>query len=319
MIKYEKPRIVVSSCLEFRKCRYNGDVIPSSIVKALNEELKLLHVCPEVGIGMGIPRNPVSIVLKKGKKHLVQNDSNSDYTKEMNEFSAKYLDSLKDIDGFILKSKSPSCGINDAKIYTDNDVRYVNGKGSGLFAEYVLKNFPDSAIESEARLTNLNIRENFLIKIFTFARFRKVKKLNSLNKLIEFHSDNKLLFMSYNQSKLKILGRIAANSENRNTELIISEYEKLLKEMFIRPTTRGRNINALQHIFGYFSDYLNQREKKYFFNELELYQSSKITLTSLKSILFAWVMKYDEKYLETQSFFRPFPGNLLDLSNTGKN
>jgi uncharacterized protein YbbK (DUF523 family) len=94
----------------------------------------------------------------------------------MNNFSEKFLSSLKEVDGFILKFRSPSYGIKDVRIYAKSEKSPATGKGPGFFGGWVLKHFPGLAIEDEGRLRSLKIREHFLTKLFTLARFRAVRR-----------------------------------------------------------------------------------------------------------------------------------------------
>jgi len=111
MREFVRPKVVVSGCLEFYHCRYNGDMISSPIVANLMEYVDFLPVCPEVELGLGIPRDPVRIVLENGEQRLVQSASGRNVTEVMETFCTDFLNSTGNIDGFILKYRSPSCGI----------------------------------------------------------------------------------------------------------------------------------------------------------------------------------------------------------------
>ena len=110
-----RPRVVISACIDFEPVRYNGQVIPYDFVRALGEHADLVPVCPEVEIGLGVPRDPIRVELSQGEARLVQPSSGADLTERMVEFTDGYLGSLEAVDGFILKSRSPSCGPSDVK------------------------------------------------------------------------------------------------------------------------------------------------------------------------------------------------------------
>lgn len=116
MDSHSKPTVVVSKCLEFEACRYNGQVIRDAFVRRLENHVDYVPVCPEVAIGLGIPRFPIRIVSTTNLR-LIQPTTGKDITDDMNEFSDKFLMSLKKVDGFILKFRSPSCGFKDVRIY----------------------------------------------------------------------------------------------------------------------------------------------------------------------------------------------------------
>ena len=140
-MKFIRPKIIISKCLEFDACRYDGQIITNKYIKELKKYIDFEPVCPEVEIGMGIPRDTIRIVELKNKQLLYQPETKKDFGKKMNAFSNTYLNSINSIDGFILKADSPSCGISTAKIYPKKKNVPASGRGSGFFAKNVLKNF----------------------------------------------------------------------------------------------------------------------------------------------------------------------------------
>ena len=90
-MRHPQPRIVVSRCLGFEHCRYNGDVISSDVVDALSGHVEYVPVCAEVEIGLGVPRNPVRLVRSDGETHMVQRDTLRDVTMLMDSFSETFV------------------------------------------------------------------------------------------------------------------------------------------------------------------------------------------------------------------------------------
>jgi len=318
MRKFPKPIVVTSKCFEFDACRYNGAMIPNNFVQKLEPFVKFVPVCPEVEIGLGVPRDVIRVLKNKGKKLLVQPTTGKELSKQMYKFAEGFLNSLDSVDGFILKSRSPSCGIKDAKVFRDADSPMPIGKDPGLFAEKVLEKYPGVAIEDEGRLRNYNIREHFLTKLYTLARFRQISIKNSAKALVNFQSDNMFILMSYNQREMRVLGSIAANENKLPIEYVISEYEKHLYHALSSNPRKSSHINTLMHGLGYFSKKPNSRKKAYFLDLLESYRNSKIPLSSILSVLESWITKYDEEYLARQTFFEPYPRELADISDSGK-
>lgn len=318
MEKNKKPTIVISRCLGFCKCRYNGDIIRDKFVEKLKEHVNYITVCPEVDIGLGTPRDTLRLVLDNEILELYQPATKKVYTKEMNDYSKNFLQSLDQIHGFILKGRSPSCGIKDVKIYLGKEKAVGSIKGVGLFASHAIKNYPYLPIEEEGRLTNYAIREHFLTKLYTFFRFQEVKNSNSMKELVKFHSDNKYLFLAYNQSQLKILGKIVANHEKKLFEEIVEKYEQHLGLAFAKVPSKNNYINTFMHIFGYFSDNLTTGEKEFILDRFNKYKEEKIHMSVVLNLLRTYVIKYDQKYLLDQSIWTAYPEELLDISDTGK-
>ncbi len=316
--KFEKPRVVVSRCIEFDSCRYNGLKISSDVVKKLRTYVDFTPICPEVEVGLGVPREPIRIITERGTLRLVQPATGRDVTNEMLRFAEGFLGSVGDVEGFILKSRSPSCGIKDVKVYRDMEKGAAVALDVGFFGGAVLKTFPHLPVEDEGRLTNFKLREHFLTRLYTLAGFRRIKPSRRMGEMVRFHTENKLLFMAYNQKELKILGRIVANLEKVPVDRVFERYESHLHNVFLRPSRYTSNVNVMMHALGYFSKGLSHREKSYFLDSLERYRSGKIPLSACLSVIRAWVERFEEGYLMKQSFFEPFPEGLVEISDSGK-
>jgi uncharacterized protein YbgA (DUF1722 family)/uncharacterized protein YbbK (DUF523 family) len=313
-----KPRIVVSKCIEFENCRWNGLRISSEVVRKLKDHVDFIAVCPEVEIGLGVPRDPIRIVVSKGDHRLVQPATGRDLTGEMTIFTGRFLDSLPEVDGFILKGRSPSCGLKEVKLHAFVDKPGGVGKGSGFFGRAVLERFPDLPVEDEGRLGNFRIREHFLTGIFTLAAFRQVKAYGRMRDIVSFQADNKLLLMAYNQTELRALGRIVANPGRRPKEEVFAEYEAHLKKALSKPSRFTSDINVLMHALGYFSDKLSHEEKAFFLDSLEQYRNEKVPLSAVLSVIRSWIVRFGEAYLERQRYFEPYPVELVEITDSGK-
>lgn len=314
-----RPQVVVSKCLGFAACRYNGQVIPNPFVEQLRPFVDFLPVCPEVELGLGVPRPPIRVVQRDGERRLVQPETGRDITEAMQSFTATFLAGLSAVDGFILKNRSPSCGIKDVKFYADAAGETPAGKDAGFFGQAVLERFGHLAVEDEGRLTNLILRDHFLIKLFTLARFRQAKAVGTMNELVRFHTEHKLLLMAYNQSRLQAMGKVVANPERRPASVVFSAYEPLLWKALARPPRRTAGINVLMHALGYFSSRLMPAEKVLFLDALERYRGRHVPLSAPVYILRAWIARFDEPYLARQVFFEPYPTALVSPTDSGKN
>jgi uncharacterized protein YbgA (DUF1722 family)/uncharacterized protein YbbK (DUF523 family) len=318
MKSLNKPKVVVSKCLGFSNCRYDGQSIPDKFVHKLKDHVEYIPVCPEVEIGLSVPRNPIRLVMEKDGIFLWEPATGKDYANVMKEYSDALLDSLEEVDGFILKGRSPSCGIKDVKIYLGKEKTFGSTKGSGIFASKVLKKYPHLAIEEEGRLTNFRIREHFLTKLHIMSKLRQVEKTKAMAELVKFQADNKYLLMAYNQKELKLLGKIVANHEKRSFEDIIEDYRNHLGLALARIPRYGNYINALAHIFGYFSENLSSEEKSFVLSTFDKYKRAMVPLSVPINIIRSYAIKYEHEYLLEQSIWSPYPEELMDISDTGK-
>jgi uncharacterized protein YbgA (DUF1722 family)/uncharacterized protein YbbK (DUF523 family) len=318
MRKFTRPIVVVSKCLEFEPVRYDGSVVHDEFVRAFKPHVDFIPVCPEVEIGLGVPRATVRVVRDDGGRRLIQPATGADVTGKMDAFSTSFLDGLEAVDGFILKSRSPSSGIKEVKIYAGAEKAAPVGKGPGFFGGAVLARFGHLAVEDEGRLKNLRIREHFLTKLFALASFREVKASGRFGELVKFHTRNKFLFMAYNQTRLRALGKTVANHERLPAAEAIRAYEEDFYAALARPSRHTANINVLMHGLGHFSKQLGHEEKSFFLDLLEEYRAGRVPLSVPLTVLREYVVRFGEEYLASQTFFSPYPEVLVDLADSGK-
>ncbi|MGB7054916.1 MAG: DUF523 and DUF1722 domain-containing protein, partial [bacterium] len=285
MREFTKPRVVVSKCLGFAQCRWNGLTISDDFVDQLKPHVDFITTCPEVEIGLGVPRDPIRVVMQSGKLHLMQPATKADITDKMTEFCDTFLSSIEEIDGFILKSRSPSCGIKEVKIYPGMEKSAALKKGSGFFGTAVLERFSKLPVEDEGRLRNFLIREHFLKRLFTLSYFRSIKKSQKMKYLVQFQAENKFLLMAYNQKEFRIMGRIVANHEKKPPGQIYDEYQTHLFKALAKTPRYTSYINVLMHAMGHFRDKLNKGEKAFFLDLMEKYRSGKAPLKSDLDVL----------------------------------
>jgi uncharacterized protein YbgA (DUF1722 family) len=169
------------------------------------------------------------------------------------------------------------------------------------------------AIEDERRLLNLRIREHFLAKLFALASFRESTKSGRIRDLVKFHSDNKYLLTAYSQKELRFLGKITANQERKPFSETIVDYSVHLSSAFARAPSAGANINVMLKIMGYFSSQLSKEEKSFFLDSIERYRSGRLSLSANLSILRAWIVRFKQEYLSTQTILEPYPEKLTEL------
>jgi len=347
MTGFPTPKVVFSRCLGFENCRYNGQGVASEAVEQWRASHRTRNrrffdcvtPCPETDIGLGIPRDPIRIVRSGEALRLVQPATGRDVSEEMRGYARDFLDNLETpsplpppqgggneregvilcpVDGFVLKSRSPSCGLLDVKLFKDESGQALPRRIAGFFGGAVLERFPAAAVEDEGRLTNFTIREHFLTRVYVSARWRELAARPTMAGLVRFQAENKLLLMGYNQTKMRELGRIVANPEKRPVAELFAAYGAKLPEAFARPPRYTSAINVLMHGLGYFKDRVKAGEKRFFLETLESYRAGRVPLSVPQSIIRAWVARFGEEYLASQTFFSPYPEELQFISDSGK-
>jgi len=317
-MNHVKPRVVFSRCLGFEHCRYNGNIIQEQAVEHLKPFVEIETVCPEVEIGLGIPRDPIRLVGDPKEPRLVQPTTGLDVTSRMQAFADKWLHSLRTPDGVILKYGSPSCGPREVKCYVNEKRGAASTKTHGMFGGAVVERFPACVIEDEGRLKNFDIRQHFLTRLFTQARFRELNEDPSMKRLVGFHSRHKLLFMAYNQTRMRALGRVVANPDKQTLDVLLSRYAAGLQEALAKAPRRVSAINVLMHALGYVSEFLSATEKAFFLDSLEQYRNGHVPLSGPTSLIRSWIIRFDVEYLADQVYFEPYPQTLVEVLDSGK-
>jgi uncharacterized protein YbgA (DUF1722 family)/uncharacterized protein YbbK (DUF523 family) len=315
---FPKPTVVVSACLGFRSCRYNGQTLPHPFIERLRRFVEFRPVCPEMEIGLGVPRDPIRIVLHDGQKLLIQPASGREVSSEMRSFSDGFLAPLQGVDGFLLKNRSPSCGIGDVKIYQGTDPGAASTRGAGFFGEEVLLRFPGHPAEDEGRINNFTLREHFLTQLYALTEFRQVRQKASIQALIAYHTRQKMQLLGYNQARSRELGRVVAAYRRGDITATLEEYENHLRPALAKPPRYTSIINVLLHAFGGLSKGLSPEERRFFLNIVEEYRDERVPLSVPVRVLEAWAIRLENRYLLGQSFMTPYPRTLNEITDSGK-
>ena len=315
---FPRPKILVSRCLGFAACRYDGQILKNTFVEQLQDHIDLITVCPETDCGLGIPRPPIRLCDSEQGLVVYQPATGRVVTDRLQATIDGILREHPQVDGALLKSKSPSCGLFDTKIYKGIDMPQPLRKGAGLFGEQVLARYSPGAVEDEMRLTNLVLREHFLIKVFTLARYRVLSEQPSMGTLVAFHASHKLLFLAYNQSRFRLAGKIVANHEKRPITEVVDSYRMELAQILDTPMRIPGVINTLYHAFGWISEHLRPEEKQYVINTIEEYRDERLPLQAATRLIEAHALRFGNNYLLSQVFLRPYPRALAGLHDTGR-
>lgn len=315
-----RPVVVVSRCLAHEACRWNGACINDSFIQQMEPLVEFRPVCPECEIGLGVPRRPIRIVqgIEENTIELIQPTTGRVLTDTMNHFTTGFLGGLSEVDGFILKSRSPSCGPDSVKVYRGTEEHTVVARQPGFFGKAVRERFPLVALEDEGRLHNFLIREHFLTRIYTWARFRATKAHGGMKHLVEFQSANKYLLMVYSQTWLKTLGGIVANPNKDPVAKVYAAYEEALAQALLRAPEYTSQINGLEHAYGHVSQFLQRTERAYFQDLLEEYRRGGLPLSVPLGVVKAWALRFTENYILQQTLLEPYPQALVTISDSGK-
>ena len=306
-----KPKIVVSECLYGTKCRYDGQGYNDKVIQSLKDYVDIQTVCPELAIGLSIPREPIKIEMNKENEEyrLIDYNSKNDYTNQMTEFSEEFINGLDDIDGFILKSRSPTCGLKDAKVYYCGNKCSIRSNENGFFSQKIIDKYDYLPIENEGRLKNYNIRDNFFTRIFF------INNLKNNKNIIEFHKNNLLLLKSYDEESTNEVSDIL--NENRMEDQVHQYKEKVLN-IVSNQRKKENKLSIIIKVFEKYKNMLNEEEINMFNGLIESYENQRIPFSTLEVVIKMYATRFKDKDILNQTFFYPYPENLINITDSGK-
>jgi len=309
-----KIKIGVSSCLIGEKVRWNGDHKQNHFVReVLAKYFEYVSVCPEMEVGMGVPRETVALYGNLEKSRMISKKTQTDWTRPMKNYIKDRLKSLThdDICGYIFKSKSPSCGLGRIPVYSEfgsNKVRH----GSGMFAAAFTKAFPIVPTEDEGRLNDPRIRENFIVKVFSFYRLQDLfKQKFSLGSLVKFHTQQKFLLLAHSRKHYDNLGQLVAKPKSMGIEILKIKYGEIFMKALTFKATPKKNTDVLLHMMGFLKKILSKEEKKDILSVIEDYRKQLLPLIVPITLIRHHVNKHKIKYLMGQAYLNPHPKELM--------
>lgn len=302
----------ISACVLGEKVRFDAGHKASAFV---NQELAsyftFMPICPEVAVGMPIPRPAIRLVEQAQRIALVQtHDASQDYTAVMSEFAQQKAQALSTMPlcGYIVCAKSPSCGMERVKVYGSHHAEKV---GVGLYTQKIMQCMPWLPMEEDGRLHDPLLRENFISRVFCLADFyQSLGEHPTRGKLIDFHSRYKLTLMAHHPSSYRQLGRLVAQIANYELSDFIPLYRLGLMNAMAHQATRKNNTNVLMHLQGYFKRVLAKPQKAELCKIIDEYRLGVLPLLAPLTLIQHYLNTHPDPYLAQQSYFHPYPQEL---------
>ena len=307
MIK--KIPIGISSCLLGELVRYDGSHKRDAYINGtLTHYFDFRPYCPEVAIGLGIPRPTIHLVKLDNEIRCVGvKDPELDVTDRLKEYATSQQAFHADLCGYILKKDSPSCGMERVKVYSGN--HQPNREGFGIYAHIMMQNNPLLPVEEEGRLGDPGLRENFIQRVYVLHRWKQlVAEGITPTKLTHFHARHKLIIMSH--ADYREMGQLLSRINKDNLLEIAEQYILLLMTTLKSIVTRGQHVNVLQHIHGYLKKELITDDKAELCELIERYRSGEIPLIVPLTLLKHHFRKSPDTYIEESYYMSPYPQEL---------
>jgi uncharacterized protein YbgA (DUF1722 family)/uncharacterized protein YbbK (DUF523 family) len=312
-IGLERVRLGVSACLLGERVRYDGGHKRDQfLTDVLGPFVEWVAVCPEVEMGLTTPRDNLRLVGTDAATRMVVQRTGEDLTGRMERYArekAGELDGLE-LDGFVLKRASPSCGLFRVRVYHDNGVPSTSGRG--LFAAALVRRLHLLPVEEEGRLMDAAIRENFIERVFGAARWRAfLATAPRTRDLVAFHAAQKFALLAHSPAHYQTLGRLVARAGRTLTKVTLAEYAQLFTEALAVRATRARQVNVLQHLAGFLKKDLGADERAELGEVIEEYRKGLVPLVVPLTLIRHYVRRYAIGYLANQTYLNPHPKELM--------
>lgn len=307
-----KPKIAISACLLGAEVRFNGGHKESRLCsQALIEHFDFVPLCPEVAIGLGIPRQPIRLVGDSAKPQAVGSvDSTLDVTHALHDYGASMAATHTDICGYIFMQKSPSCGLERVKVYQDGG-RPAELSGRGIYANAFCAAHPDLPAEEDGRLNDPVLRENFLTRVYAYSAWQDLLKAGLTRRsLTEFHARYKYLLMAHHPVQYKTLGNLLGSLGKNPPQAIAAQYFSELMKALKKCATRRTHTNVLQHISGYLKQSISREDKQEMQQLIGQYLHGVVPLVVPLTLLKHHFRLHPDPYIARQVYLQPHPENL---------
>ncbi len=306
-------RIGVSSCLLGQEVRYDGGHKQFRFATdILADHFILVPVCPEVEVGMTIPRETIRLEGDPDRPRLVAPKSGTDWTSRMAAWSRRRTRELatEQLCGYIFKKNSPSCGIFRVKVYPDQGM--PTRKGRGMFAAAFTAANPLIPVEDEGRLNDPHLRENFIERVFAFHRLRELFTGRwNRGQVVAFHSREKYLLMAHSPKHYKELGRLTAAIADHKPAAFRDLYSALFMAcMEVKATTR-RQVNAMQHVAGHLRGVISPEAQHRVIAVIQEYGRGLTPLVVPMTLLRHYIEIHEVAYVKDQSYLNPHPAEMM--------
>ncbi len=302
----------ISACLTGQKVRYNGGHKQSRYcLNVLDDCFAFEPFCPEVAIGLGIPRDPIRLVGMEGEhpRAVGTTDPEMDVTDDLMRVGEEFVARHRHLRGFILMKGSPSCGMERVKVYHPNGIPHH--ADSGVFVRALREYYPELPLEEEARMNDAVLRENFIARVFAYDDWMiSVEAEPSYHAILQFHSRQKYLLMAHHYAGYRELGRYLAEAHALPLDEVKQHYLSGFMQHMAHKATRKTHTNVLQHILGYLKRDLDSDCKQEMLGSIEQYRLGHVHLVVPLALLKHYVKRFGSDYIRQQTYLDPHPHEL---------
>ncbi len=308
----DRLRLGVSSCLLGEQVRFDGGHKHDRfLTDVLGRYVEWVPVCPELEVGMGVPREAVRLEGDVAAPRMVGVRSRTDHTAAMRRFAAARVGQLGNLDlhGYVLKKGSPSCGMERVRVYADGGMPSRHGRG--LFAAAFVDALPLLPVEEEGRLNDPVLRESFIERVFAYRRWRALASEPSRGALVAFHTAHKFQLLAHSEKHYRALGRLVAELKGKRPSAVAAAYGAGFMEALAVHATPPKHVNVLQHLAGFCREHLDAADRQELAALIEDYRRLLVPLVVPLTLLRHHLERHQVAYVQGQTYLSPHPKELM--------
>lgn len=302
----------ISSCLMGNAVRHDGGHKRNVyVLSTLAEYFDFRTVCPEVAIGLGVPRPTIRLTrAADGVRLTGSDDAGMDLTDSMTGWANRAVEGMADLSGFILKNNSPSCGMERVRVYDGNGA--PTRDGVGLFAATLMKAMPWLPVEEEGRLNDPMLRENFIERVFVYYRWqRMIAEGLTVSSLMAFHQRHKFILLAHDEQEYRKLGPLIASVNRDNIQELSSEYLLRMMNSLKARSSRKRHTNVLMHVMGFLKTKIDSDDKQEMIEVMDSYRLGQVPLIVPVTLMKHHLRRFPDDYISSQYYMNPYPEELM--------
>lgn len=316
-------RLGISLCLLGEGVRYDGSHERSSLCHdALEGLFEYEGICPEVAIGMGVPRAPIQLVGDPARPRARGvEDASVDVTDALANYGRRVAARIGDFAGYVLMNGSPSCGMHAVRVHVAvrgplgrpverrPGARHERvGEGSGIYAREIMAADPCLPVVESVRLEDAVVRESFVTRTFAYAHWKLLgPQRESVGAILEFHSRYKYLLLAHSAAEYRRLGRLLANPPAVGDGELASRYIHGLMSGLSRAATRDSHADALVHLVTSLEPGLNSASRRELTEAIEAHARGEVPRAAVLTLLARHQGSGPNDFVSGQVYLEPHP------------
>ncbi|MCC6848615.1 MAG: DUF523 and DUF1722 domain-containing protein [Deltaproteobacteria bacterium] len=305
----DRPRLGVSRCLLGERVRFDGGHKHDRfLTDVLGRSVEWVPVCPELEMGLGVPREAVRLEGGEAAPRMVGVRTGRDHSRTMARFAAVRVRQLAGLGlhGYVFKRRSPSCGTARVRVYGGDGA--ASRRGRGLFAAAFMEALPLVPVEEEGRLSDPVRREAFMERVFAYRRWRALAAAPTRAALVAFHAAHELQLRAHSPERCRALGRAVAERTGRRPAALVASYGAAFMEALAVRATIAKQTRVLRCLGELCRGHLDAADHRELAGAIDAYRHFRAPLAAPLTLLRHHAEKHRVAGAWGQTYLAPHPG-----------